>query len=495
MQNLGRVIILILLSLNIAIGAGVETTVSTSEVVQGNMVQLRIKAIGGSVGFPKITQIAGNKVINTSTSSQYSASMINGTTKMEQSTTKSMTFRPTHDMTIPSYTVNISGIMYKTKPIQIKVVHSNAPQVSKSKKYTFILKSSKESVGVGESFLVTLYFSMSNDLGVEQVTEYVEPSSADFFIKDMGGQKQYRKGNATVLEKRYMVTAKEEGNFTLSPASAKVGIADKTKQDIFGRFAIRWIQVSSNSLQIKVLPQKIDTDLVGDFRIDTQVDRQKIEANKPVNLTIKIKGKGSLEDFEFPKYEIDNVTIYSDDAKVESHMVGEDLVSTYTKSFAFIAETDFTIPKRMITLYNPDIKKEKTLTAPEYKIEIKGNKKTSSPLKNLNTSNTIVAKKQTDEKKEYIEQKAKVKTFAWWVLVLTFVFGMLFMYGLRYISHVKFKNRNIYSNDEALKILYAHMGESKEVEEMVRKLYARKNGDKSIQIDKKKLKELVERFR
>jgi len=30
---------------------------------------------------------------------------------------------------------------------------------------------------------------------------------------------------------------------------------------------------------------------------------------------------------------------------------------------------------------------------------------------------------------------------------------------------------------------------------MVRKLYARKNGDKSVQIDKKKLKEMVERFR
>ena len=34
-----------------------------------------------------------------------------------------------------------------------------------------------------------------------------------------------------------------------------------------------------------------------------------------------------------------------------------------------------------------------------------------------------------------------------------------------------------------------------EIEEMVRKLYARKNGDKSVEIDKKVLKEMVERFR
>ena len=39
------------------------------------------------------------------------------------------------------------------------------------------------------------------------------------------------------------------------------------------------------------------------------------------------------------------------------------------------------------------------------------------------------------------------------------------------------------------------MSEDAKVEEMVRKLYARKSGDKSVQIDKKELKEMVERFR
>jgi hypothetical protein len=59
----------------------------------------------------------------------------------------------------------------------------------------------------------------------------------------------------------------------------------------------------------------------------------------------------------------------------------------------------------------------------------------------------------------------------------------------------KFKrSKSPYKESEALKILYAHINESKEVEDMVRKLYARKNGDKSVEIDKKILKELVERF-
>ncbi|NNJ45158.1 MAG: hypothetical protein HKP62_03985, partial [Sulfurovum sp.] len=54
---------------------------------------------------------------------------------------------------------------------------------------------------------------------------------------------------------------------------------------------------------------------------------------------------------------------------------------------------------------------------------------------------------------------------------------------------------NPYKESEALKILYGHMSEDAQIEEMVRKLYARKNGDKNVQIDKKVLKEMVERFR
>ena len=39
------------------------------------------------------------------------------------------------------------------------------------------------------------------------------------------------------------------------------------------------------------------------------------------------------------------------------------------------------------------------------------------------------------------------------------------------------------------------MGESKEVEEMVRTLYAVKRGEKGVKIDKVRLKEMVERYR
>jgi hypothetical protein len=58
----------------------------------------------------------------------------------------------------------------------------------------------------------------------------------------------------------------------------------------------------------------------------------------------------------------------------------------------------------------------------------------------------------------------------------------------------KFKRKSS-KESEALKILYGHISKDPEIEEMVRKLYARKNGDKSVEINEKRLKELVEYFR
>ncbi len=69
------------------------------------------------------------------------------------------------------------------------------------------------------------------------------------------------------------------------------------------------------------------------------------------------------------------------------------------------------------------------------------------------------------------------------------------MYLLRFIPAVKWKRKGGTANEaEALKILYAHINESPEIEKMVRKLYAKKNGDKSIKIDKNELRKILDRL-
>ncbi|MCW8822160.1 MAG: BatD family protein [Sulfurovum sp.] len=498
MQNLGKVLLVITLSLQWVWSASVEATVSSTEVVSGNAVQLRIKAVGDDAKFPDIQMIDGHNVEGMHSGSSSSYSYINGKMKSEHATTKTLTFTPTKNMIIPSYEIQIDGKNYKTQPIEIKMVRSNALTGQNNGMFSLQMQANKNKVMVGESFMVTVYFSLKNGVRLSQEVQYAQPTFPGFIVTDGGEQNAYIKGNYQVQEVRYILTAQEEGNFTVGPASAKIGLADRSRRDIFGMtFGTKWKQTASNSLEIEVLPKVKESDLVGDFTVDTTIDSQEVKANKPVNLTVKIEGKGNLENFEFPKYEIAGVTVYSDEAKVENSVVDGELYSTYSKSFAFISEEDFTIPVRSFSMLTPKEHEIKDLNVKSYDVIIK-NANTASSNTNSEQTHGVVQTKMEElpkTKEMIVEKQVEVKSIAWWMLAAAFVLGVLFTLVLKWASSFKIRKTSPYKESEALKLLYAHMSEDTEVEEMVRRLYARKNGDKTVEIDKKILKEMVERFR
>jgi len=498
MRNLGKVLLVVTLVLQIIWADGVEATVSSTEVVRGNAVDLRIKAIGDNAEFPDIQTIAGYSVIGTHSGSSSSYSYINGTMKSEHATTKTLTFVPDKNLTIPSYEVKIDGKKYNTQPIEIKIVQSNVSLGQNSDIFSLQMRANKTKVMVGESLMVTVYFSLQNGVRLSQDIQYTPPSFPGFTVTDGGEQSAYIKGNYQVQEVRYLLTPQAEGNFTVSPAYAKVGVADRSRRDIFGMtFGTKWKQAASNTLQIEVLPQVQESDLVGDFTIDTTIDAQEVKANKPVNLTVKIEGKGNLEGFEFPKYEIAGVTVYSDEAKVETKVIDGELYSTYSKSFAFISDEDFRIPVRSFSMLSPKDKQLKELTVNAYDITIKKSSAASSSTAKPHTNGVVQTKmsQPSQTKEAVVEKEVEVKSVAWWMLVSAFALGMLFMYLLRWFPHVAIRTATPYKESEALKILYGHMSEDAQIEEMVRKLYARKNGDRSVQIDKKVLKAMVDRVK
>ena len=493
LTNIIKFFILAIILQSVLYGANVKATVDTVEVVKGNPVTLRIKATGGNAAFPKILMVGNATIVNTSTSSNRSIRVVNGSMNSEVSTTKLIQFMPEHNMTIPSYTVNISGKRYKTDPITIKVIKSNAPKTQDNTSFDLKMKSSKSQVHVGESFMVTVYFSLRSDIQLSQEIQYTKPNLSEFLVADVPEQGAYIKDNYQVQEIRYIVTAQKEGNFTINPAQAKIGLPDRNRRDIFGMtYGTKWYQIVSDILKVEVLPQVVDSDITGDFTLKDRLDKQETKANKPVNLTITIEGKGNLSGFEYPKYDIDGVTVYGDEAKIDTKVVNGELYSIYTKSFAFIAEESFTIPERTFSMYSTKDQKLKELKVKSYDIDVKMSKHKSSVTK-INTNGIV----QTNEPKKLevkpiVKKEIEMVSPSWWMLLLAFVLGSIFTYLLRFIPKRKEKS---YKESQALKVLYGHTSDDSEIEEMVRKLYAKKNGDKSIKIDKKRLRELVERFR
>ncbi len=473
--------------------ASVRATVDTIEVVKGKPVTLRIKATGGSAVFPLFKKIGNYTVVSKSTSSSNNWSMVNGSVTSEVSTAKIIRFIPQEDMIIPSYTVNISGRDYKTDTIEIKVVKATAPSTTHNGVFSLTMSANKTKVHVGESFMLTVFFSLRRDVRLSQEVQYTPPNMSEFVVVPAEEQPASIQGNYQVQELRYIVTAEKEGNFSIEPAQTKVGLPDRGRRDIFGMtFGTKWYQTASNSLEIEVLPQIQASDLIGDFSVKTKIDATEVKANTPVNLSIHIEGKGNLESFDFPKYEIAGVTIYSDEATIKTKVQDGALYSTFDKSFVFISEEDFVISERLFTVYNSKEDTLENLIVPAFDVKIKAAKTSSL------TSNTSVprGKVHTDIKQEVltkeviVEKEIEVEKVSWWMLVLAFVAGLMSMYIVRFVPK---KKPNPFKESEALKILYAHMSGDPEVEAMVRQLYAKKNGDKNISIDKKVLQTLVKR--
>ena len=497
MQNLGKLILFSIAIVQFAWSASVEATVSNSQVVQGNPVQLKITAAGDQTVFPDIQKIGDARILGQSRSSSTSITLVNGKSSRQNRTTLLLSFIPEQNMTIPSYAVVVDGTTHQTKPIKIAVVQSTAPKMQNNAKFSLQIHAEKSEVTVGESFVATVYFLFADGLRLVDNPRYEKPAFEGFFVKEIQEPKTYRKDNQNVQEIRYILTAKQEGNYTIGPARVDIPEQDSNTKDPFGIFMnAEWTKVTSNMIPIKVMAAPQSSDLIGAFTLQSSADTHEVKANKPVNLTIKIEGEGSLETFEMPPYDIDDVTVYSNDANVQTDVANHSIKSSYTKSFAFIGDHDFTIPSREFSVYNPKTKRLEKLQIPSYEIKVKSVKPPQTPKENTILDAGAQKENSIGDKTQIKHKDQNEFIVSWWMLIVSFVFGLAVMYVLS-VGLPKWKyaaGKNSLKTSEALKILYPHISKSAEVEEMVRKLYAKKNGDKNIQIDKKVLKEMMEQF-
>ena len=507
-QGIQKLLFLILILFTFVYAAEVEVfsyvpeakaLVSDTEIVAGNMIRLKIRANGDKVVFPNIEEIDSVKVLEQHEIIVNRPHYINGVLKKER-TILILTFAPHHDVTIPSYDVEIDGRMYKTKPIKIKVVPVNAQNTEDNNKFFLHLETDKKSVIVGEPVLVTVRLSLKLGLRLSDNPQYTQPAFKGFFSKQVGDEKVYQEGNRQITELKYLLTPQSNGTFNVGPARVKIGVADRNRQDMFGRsIHTIWAPIASNRVKIKVIKKPQESDIVGRFTIENSLDTKNVKVNKPVTLTVKIEGDGTLEDFEFPDFEIDGVTVYSNDAEIATDLNNNTVHSTYSKNFTFVSNRDFTIPSRRISVYDTKSKTVKYLKVPSYDVHVEGsqvlatqNHQVKIPDASKVHSNLKIPQKSMLDTEED-NDLSEVQSAPWWMIMLAFVSGFLVMYLFKYFPSIKWKRKErAIKEAEALKILYAHINKSKEIEDMVRKLYAKKNGDKSIIIDKTLLKMLVE---
>jgi len=486
MRNI--LLILIGLQLTLLYGSSFNATVDTTEVIRGNSVELLLEVSGDNVKFPTIDKVGDYLVEDISTMTKSSYKIVNQQASQESIKQQTILFTPDTNMTIPSFGVEVDGTKLYSKPIDIIVVDAQAPSsTNNTAPFSLKMVQSKDEVYVGEPLLLSIYFSVASGVDLMDFRSQ-QPQLQGFITKEIKGERSFQQDNYTIHEFRYLLTPTQEGNITISPIQAKVAQRTQARDNFFGTFfdKPKWTQIVSNKLTLKVNPLLQTTDLVGNFTIEEKIDAKETKANKPVNLTITISGEGNLEDFDGLEYEIDGVTIYSDEATVTSKLVDSKMISNYQKKFVFISDSNFTIPSKSLLVFDYKNKETKELTLDSHTIEVKGKPRVApSVVQNSKPTTPLQAPTQPIE---------TPTTPALWMLFVSFVLGGLTTLGILKLSPLlSWKSKSI-GEDQALKILYPHTNHSLEVEAIVRQLYAKKAGDSTIIIDKKELKRLVEEF-
>jgi len=439
-----KTVLMLLVTSATLFSAGVKLRLSSTEVVEGNALEVQIIAEGKNIVFPTIDNIGGFPTEGNAVSSKLESSYINGTFSSKSLKTLRLAFYPETDMTIPSFKVTINGKTYQTKPIQIRVIKPSAVTAQSVDGYTLRIKSNKKHVYVGEPFVVSVDFFEPRNSSVVKV-EYTAPKFKDFFSQALGDENLKRSAGGTLHQLQYLVSAKKEGKLTVLPPKARVGIRSFSGQnrDLWGFFAndVKWQSVRAAPLSIIAKPVPADADLVGLFKIETSVDHTNVKPNTPVTYTLRISGEGSLDDLADPKFDLPGVTVYGDDAKVTSRVARGKVVSRYERKYVFISDQDFTIPSLSFKSFDYLSKKSKKLVTKAYKISVNGNA-TAAPKqsKYIQSEHSSLVQEETNnsskkqhksilEDVDYYKQKeAKERTgYPSWVIPLAFLAGVLFL--------------------------------------------------------------------
>ena len=490
-QILGKILIIVFLE--IVLFGNVEVSVDNPAIYKGDNLSFTIKAKGDNVKFPEIYDIEGNPILGTSSSQ--STSIINGVVSKDIS--KTYTFSPTKSLTIPKFEVIIDGKKYKTDEIKVSVLKPSASVNGAN--FVLELKTNKKEAYVGEKIVLSIIFKRKLNARADKL-QLSEPKLENFWVKKDNRVKRSAEGEYVVQKLNYILTPQKEGNYTINSMVAKIGTIVRRiggggifNDPFFGSFGtdIRWKKIFSNELNIKVKSLPNNLEVYGQFQIEATVDKKQVKSNKPVNLTIKIKGEGNIDDIKKFNLDIGDLILYSDEPKIKN---GE-----FTQKIAIISDKSYTIPPIKLDFFDKHLKKVVTTQTSPINIKVLGGNKTTQPP-------SIEVSKELNSKKITTPQKIVIKEEKSFIKYLFLIFGLIFGFGfsifLQKFKEQKIKNeieitkaiKKTKSNKELFKLLLPHSKKSPIISNILKQLEENIYQNGKNKIDKGKLIEFFEEY-
>jgi len=500
-QNLGK-IALLCLCLCASLLADASISVDKMALYPGDTVTFTLSAEGSDVSLPSIGAIEEFPILGTSNSS--SIQMINGDTTRNIS--RSYTFSPTHDVTIPSFTVKIAGKSYTTEPQKITVL---TPKASKSgEPFVLELKTDKKSAYVGEPIKLSMIFKQHVGAKADKI-QVSELSLKNFWVKKDDAVHQSVEGEYITKQYDYVLFPKKAGDIEIPAIFSRIGTSLRTNigagrglddffnDSLFAPMQINWKQIFSNTLHLSVKPLPANIYLYGDFSIEANVDKTAIEPNKPINLTIHIVGKGNIDDIAPFNPTINDVALYADAPKVEASLTKENYQGKFNEHIALVSDKDFTIPAFELSYFDAKTHTVVTKRTKAIPIHIIGAVATSAPMLEKNKSNEVTTEHTTAQEKpmSFKPYLTAIYTAVGILLLLALGIWLIRKRKMRPISqtHALALAIDKAKSDKSLfDLLLPYAKKDPFIAEFLGKLEANLYGRAHHTIDKKELKRFVE---
>ncbi len=451
-QTLGKIFIIVIFAINIF--ANVTARVDTPAIYKGDSINLTISADGNDIKFPEIDEIDSNPIDGTSSSQ--STTIINGS--MSKSVSKTYSFRPQKSLTIPSYEVEVDGKTYTTDEIKVSVLKPTASKAGSD--FIVQMSADKRDVHVGESINLTISFKQKLNAHAQKL-QLGEPELENFWVKKVDNVEKSNEGDYIVQKVHYILFPQKEGKYTIPAIQASIGTPSRQRRNsrfndpffddpFFSSFTrqLSWQKIFSNELNINVKPLPNNLELFGDYEIQAEVDKREVSANKPVNLTIRVRGKGNIDDIKKFNLDIENAIIYADEPKITSNIYNNIYQGEFTQKIAIIADSNFTIDPIKLEYFDKETNQTKTIQTEPIDIVVKGGSKaekqpTIEVSKDIQTLTQSPKTNISAQKTVFKEEKSYIKYL---FLAIGLILGLLISYIFN-----RFQNRGQKTEPDIIK--------------------------------------------
>ena len=328
-------------------------------------------------------------------STSVNQSWVNGKSSYNKTYTYYLMPKGVGSFNIGEARIKVNSIVYRTKPITIKVVdkkdlpkNSNDPEVLASKSIHLKMELSASKPYVNQQMIVTYYLYFKMNINAPQVLE--SPTFNGFWSQDFEKPKRYNVEKKylndelyqRILLKKTVLIPQKSGKLVLDPFTLDVPVEISTgRLDFFGNPLTRQysytVSTGKRIVDVRSLPKngkpESFTGAVGKYKFEVKASKTTVEANESITLKAIVRGNGNLKLFSIQKIEVpEELEAYDPKHSEKINMSSSGLGGTVSDEYIIIPRYKgvYKIPTLEFSYFDPSSKKYVILSGDDIAINV-----------------------------------------------------------------------------------------------------------------------------